>query len=79
MKEAHLNLGLINNELEQLDEAISSFKKAIQIDKNYAQAKAGIGSVLLKRGDYYEGLKNFKEGDGCIVFDYDENSVRILQ
>ena len=37
---------------------------------------AGLGEVLMKKGDHLEGIKKLREGKGSIVFDYNKKSIK---
>ncbi|MGB9595641.1 MAG: tetratricopeptide repeat protein, partial [Candidatus Poribacteria bacterium] len=37
---------------ENIDKAIESFKKAVELDQNFTMAHFSLGSMLLKKGDY---------------------------
>jgi len=57
--EAHYNLGLTLKELGRLDEAEASHKKA------------GLGNVLMLKGQHKEGLEQLRLGNGAIIFEID--------
>jgi len=50
--EAFNSLGVANNEIGDLDEAIIKFSKAIEIDMNHQEAKQNLVDVFKKKGGY---------------------------
>ena len=44
-------MGVVYKALGQLDEAVLSFQKAIDINPNYAGAHSNLGSVLADQGN----------------------------
>jgi len=74
--EAHYNLGVTLKELGRLEEAEASYRKAIFLKNDYNPAIAGLGKVLMKKGQHKEGLANLRRGDGVIFFNF-ENGVTI--
>jgi len=49
--EVHNDLGVIYENLNQIDQAISMYKKALEIDPNYLPAYANLGFIYEKTGD----------------------------
>ena len=60
-----------------MEEAKVSYEKAIDLNNGYASAIAGLGSVLMKKGQHKEGLEKLRVGNGSIRFDID-NGVTII-
>ena len=74
---AYYSLGNILNKLNELDESLLSFQKAVQYNNDLHEAIAESGKVLLKQGKHLKGLKELKKGYGSIVFDYHLDQVTI--
>ncbi|MCS5649984.1 MAG: hypothetical protein NZ820_11690, partial [Dehalococcoidia bacterium] len=73
---AHNNLGSTLQVLGRLEEAEVSYRKAIFLKNDYNPAIAGLGKVLLEKGQHKEGLANLRRGNGAIFFNF-ENGVTI--
>ena len=58
------NLGIAQNEQEQLDKAISSFKRAIELNPAFAAAHNNLGRVFEITGQTDEALACFKRAIG---------------
>ena len=56
----HFYLANIYNELEQLDLAIASFRQALSIQPDHAQALGNLGIVLLKKRDAKAAIEAFQ-------------------
>jgi tetratricopeptide (TPR) repeat protein len=69
-------LGSMLQELGRLEEAEVSYRKAIFLKNDYNPAIAGLGKVLMKKGQHKEGLANLRRGNGAIFFNF-ENGVTI--
>ena len=69
MKEAYFVLGKLLSYSGRLDDAISNYKKAFELGIEYDRYISEIGNVNLKKGNYFEGLRNLKAGQGTILFD----------
>ncbi|SVA86414.1 uncharacterized protein METZ01_LOCUS139268, partial [marine metagenome] len=54
----------------------ASYRKAIFLKNDYNPAIAGLGKVLMKKGQHKEGLANLRRGNGVIFFNF-ENGVTI--
>ena len=50
-------LGVANVNLGRVDEAISNYRHALELDPNYADAFANLGAALLARGKYDEAIE----------------------
>jgi tetratricopeptide (TPR) repeat protein len=74
--EVHYNIGVALNEMGKADEAIAEYKKAIEIDPDYASAHYNLGLAYYKKGlnvlaaDYFysAGLLLIKHGHGGHAF-----------
>ena len=55
-------------ELKQLDSALVSYDKAIILKKDFDKAIAGVGDVLMRKGQHNEGLKKLRLANGSILF-----------
>ena len=73
----HSNLGNILKDLRKLDDAISSFQKALHIEKDNETSTIGFGTILIMKGEYREGLRQIKKGEGFIVFDNSKPTMKI--
>jgi tetratricopeptide (TPR) repeat protein len=60
----HVNLGVILYEEGRLDEAVLHFRRALEINANYAPAHNAYGAVLLKRGKLKEAVNHFSRAVG---------------
>lgn len=58
---AHINLGTALAQKGQVDEAIVSFRKAIELDLKYAGAHANLGGALMTKGDLDGGIASFRK------------------
>jgi uncharacterized protein (TIGR03032 family) len=58
--EAHNYQGFAYSGLDQNEAALKSFGRAIELDSEYAQAHMNQGIVLLKKGKYAQGWKDFE-------------------
>ena len=56
----HYNLGNAFRELKKLDEAAESYRHALALDPNYAEAHSNLGSVLLAQGKAEEAVESFR-------------------
>ena len=63
------NYGVILIDLGKLQDAELSYRKAIEIKPNFADARSNLGKLLLRKGNYIEGIKRIKESTGFISFD----------
>ena len=75
--EAHSNLGIILKDLGKLDESICSYTKAIELNKDLTDEIAEIGKIMTLKGNYKEGLKKIREGNGTIIFDHITSEMKI--
>ena len=66
--EAHYDLGLGLQQLGKLEEAVASYRRALDLKPDFAKARYGLGSVYLDLGQHKEGLKCEQEGHGVIEF-----------
>lgn len=55
----HNNLGMVLKALGQMQEAIVSYQKAIELNPSYADAYQNIGVALLKMGNVPESISAF--------------------
>jgi tetratricopeptide (TPR) repeat protein len=58
---AWFSLGVAYGESEQFIEAIKSFKQALSIHRNYADAWFNLGLIYSKVGQYVEAIDSFKQ------------------
>jgi predicted TPR repeat methyltransferase len=58
---AHNNLGIILKELEKLDEAEASYRKAITLKPDYAEAHSNLGGLLIKLNKLEEAKICYKK------------------
>ena len=58
---AHVNLGNIFLELNELDKATENFNAALAIDKENAAAHYGLGQIALSRRAYAEAVTHFEK------------------
>ena len=56
---AHLNLGIELKNSNRLDEAISHYQKALQLEPNYAEAYYNLGNAFILQGDFKKATENF--------------------
>ena len=54
-------LGVVLQKKKKLNEAISSFTKAISLNSNFDQAYNNLGNVLEETGKFEEAIKNYKK------------------
>jgi tetratricopeptide (TPR) repeat protein len=57
----HYNLGIDLYQQNKLDDAIIAYRRAIQIDPNYANAHAGLGCCLLNQGKLDEAIISYRK------------------
>ncbi len=55
----HLNLGIELKNQDRLDDAISHYRKALQLQPNYAEAYYNLGNALIIKGDFKEASENY--------------------
>lgn len=60
LAELHNNFGNAYFELKQLDAAIASFHRALQINPNFATAHFNLGNVLIEAGRANDAIANFE-------------------
>jgi tetratricopeptide (TPR) repeat protein len=58
--DAYNNLGILFNRKNQPDSALTYYKKAITIDPNFADAHWNMSHVLLIKGQFQEGWKEYE-------------------
>jgi protein O-GlcNAc transferase len=58
--EAHNNLGVVFKEINQLDEAVESYKNAININPKFAEAHNNLGNALRSLGELNDAVKSFE-------------------
>ena len=54
-------LGMVQIRLNNFEDSIQNFNKAIELDLNYVEAYNNLGSVLNHLGKFEEAVKNYKE------------------
>jgi len=57
---AHNNLGMALLQKGQVDEAISHFRRALEINPNYTNAHNNLGNILSKRGQLDEAIAHYQ-------------------
>ena len=67
---------MLYSDMGKLDDAISSFQRALHVEKDNEASTIGLGNVLLKKGDYKEGMRLIKKCEGFILFD---NSIPTME
>ena len=58
--EAHFNLGVVLQDLDQKNESIESYKKAIAITPNYPDAHNNLGNAYIALEQYEAGIESFE-------------------
>jgi len=58
--DAYNDLGVIFKEKRQLDKSIQAFQKSIRLNSNFAQAHENLGMLLLLKGDFLNGWKEYE-------------------
>jgi tetratricopeptide (TPR) repeat protein len=58
---AHNNLGATLHEKGEMDEAISHFQKALQINPDHAQAHNNLGNALREKGNVDEAITHYQK------------------
>ena len=58
---AHYNLGVELYRKGRMDEAISHYQEALQIEPDYAEARNNLGNALLQRGDVDDAISNYQK------------------
>jgi superkiller protein 3 len=58
---SHYNLGVALKAKGQLEEAIEAYRKAIQLDPNYANAYSNLGSALYDKGQLEEAIEAYRK------------------
>jgi tetratricopeptide (TPR) repeat protein len=71
-------LGNTLTELGRLDDAEASYREAIALKPDYAEAHSNLGATLQKMGRHREGIKEQIFGDGVISFHL-KNGFVVLQ
>ena len=59
-EDAYNDLGVIFKEKRQLDKSIQAFQKSIRLNSNFAQAHENLGMLLLLKGDFLNGWKEYE-------------------
>jgi len=69
-KTVWMKIGKLSEENENTDDAVTAYKKAIELDANYSEAYAALGSLLFNESEYEEAIpyleratKDFPESD----------------
>ncbi len=68
-KALHNNLGIVYSSEGEMRRAISSFKKSIDLNRNYRIGLANLGSIYLEYGDYQRALEPLEAGYSLIKED----------
>lgn len=76
-KALHNNLGIIFMEEGELRRAISAFKKAIGLNRNYRIGLANLGSIYLEFGDYMRAIEPLEAGYSLIKGDLRGNKEAV--
>ena len=63
------NLGLALSDIKELNESIKILEKAIEINKDFAEAHFNLARVLLMNGDYRRGWDEHEWRWKCRDFD----------
>ena len=58
---AYLNLGIVLRQEGELEEAIASYRKAIEVKPDFAEAYLNLGVVLKEEGEVEEAIANFRK------------------
>ena len=58
---AHFALGVAYGEKRDLDKAIASYEKALQLNPAYVEAYNNLGAAYGSRGDYQRAIKEFRK------------------
>ena len=66
--EAQFNLGLMLNSMNKKKEAIVAFRRSLRISPDHPRPQEQLASLLMKTGNYQEGLEKIKNASGAIVF-----------
>lgn len=53
-------IGGINTDLDQFDDAIAAYKKALDVSPENADARVALGDIFLRRGQHSEALAEYK-------------------
>jgi len=67
--EFHKNLGVALRDTGALEEALASFRRAVDLKPEYEDAARGLGEVLMDAGKHREGLEALANASGVIRFD----------
>lgn len=68
-KALHNNMGIVYLTEGEMRRAISSFKKSIELNRNYRVGLANLGSIYLEYGDYQRALEPLEAGYSLIKGD----------
>jgi len=60
LAEIHYTLGNLHSDEENLDKAIVEYKKALELNPDFARAENDLGFVLYKKGDYKDALVHYQ-------------------
>jgi hypothetical protein len=60
MAEAHNNLGIVRMSQGQLEAAIASYHRALELKPDFAQAYSNLGIALELKKDYAQGMRQFE-------------------
>lgn len=56
----YFNLGIVYSKLENVDEAIDNFKKAVELEPDYIEAHLALGVLHEIKKDYESAIKNYE-------------------
>ena len=59
---AHNNLGIIQLQRGEIDNAIAQFTKALAIDPAYAEARYNLGNALVRNGAVVQAISEYRKG-----------------
>ena len=57
--EAYVNLGIVYNDIDEIDKAFENYNKAIQLDPNYMDAYNNRGVAYLRKGDFDNAIQDY--------------------
>src|SRR5262249_28501123 len=63
--ETHNNLGLVLNDLDQIDKAIAAFRRALELRPDYAEAHNNLGTAFKCQGRLDEAIAAYRQSVEC--------------